>query len=382
MSFQNIETINIDTVTINHEPYPPSGEGITVASNSVNTQQTLLFRDPVSSTSTLFANSNLNYNPSSGVLNNVGGTISNHIYTAPSGTDVDISSVSADVNIFGDVNLSATTASNNIVLSSTNGISITTSGSNATGGINIQTGIATAPNAPLNIQSSGPMTILPANSTGTAGYVLGNLDGAGTVGWVAQSGGGGTIIGVPPTVCFVSSLIGNDSNDGSIYNPVATLTQALILCAPAIPNPGCVIYCFDASSFDENIDLHGNVVIYAPYASIDCTNGSDTITTNVLAAGNSITFQYMQNNSARYVINNLIGYLNVNVVTIFPGNSIGMTNASGRPAILNITNSCYVAVGSTSGTWIISCPTNPAAFGGSFDSSCYSFFTNSLTPSP
>lgn len=233
----------------------------------------------------------------------------------------------------------------------------------------------------LTVSSAANLKVGNSGGFGAANQVL-TADGSGNCSWQNASGGGGPIIGVPPNICFVSSISGNDSNDGSIYHPVATLNQALTLCAPSIPNPGCVIYCFDASQFNENITVNGNVSIYAPYASLNGDpSGGTTITQGGTSAANTLTFLFLNNASSdAFTVEIFTGYLYLTVNTIFPNSSGGLLNTSTRTAVLNCQVASYVPIASSGGgsTWAISCPQLLSTV----DGTCYSYGSNTLPAHP
>jgi hypothetical protein len=212
-------------------------------------------------------------------------------------------------------------------------------------------------------------------STGAAAQVLTAI-GDGTATWQDGGGGGSSPYG-PPSLCFVSSKLGNDANSGNFDSPVKSLNQALTLCGPNIPTPGATIWCLDGSSFVETIQLYGNVTIYAPFAQIDSPGGS-TIQTVGERAGNTVTFQYIQNSSGDgYPVENLTGYLTVNAVTIFPGNGAPLYNGSGNIMVLNCEQGTFAGVQNVGGGSRTACLLGINS-GGSLDANCFSYYSNSL----
>ena len=317
----DISVSNINVSTINDVPYVPGGCGSVGGSGEINTSNGAGgWQDSGISVVTTSGNNTL--------TNGLEGTIVNQTYTTPYAIDM----------------------------------YITTGGSN------------------LTVSSAANLKVGNSAGFGTANQVL-TADGSGNCSWQNASGGG-SIIGVPPAVCFVSSISGNDSNSGSIYSPVATLNQALTLCAPNIPNPGCVIYCFDASQFNENITVNGNVSIYAPYASLNGDpSGGTTITQGGTSAANTLTFLFLNNASSdAFTVEIFTGYLCLTVNTIFPNNSGGLLNTSTRTAVLNCQVASYVPISSagSGSTWAISCPQLLSTV----DGTCYSYGSNTLPAHP
>jgi hypothetical protein len=329
MSFQYLKSTNADitnlhVTTINGGSYPPSG-GVTIVENETNNTFYPTFTNTLNGTvASINTSSGLTYNPSTHTLdNNTTGTIINKNYITPYAIDMVIHGAGSNVSIEADAGLS----------------------------------------------------ISDMNGSGTANQVLTSL-GNGFCTWLNPASV--PIIGVPPAVCFVSSISGNDSNSGSIYAPVATLNQALTLCAANIPAPGCVIYCFDASQFTEPIVLEGGVTIYAPFANLD-SSGGDTVSTLSNNTGNIINFYSVQNSSGSGApINNTIGYLTINLIVIYPGNGNPVVNSSGHPMALNLQGT-YVNITNTGSGSTTICNISQN-LGGALDSNCFSNYSNSLTP--
>ena len=330
MSFQYLKSTNADITNLNVSKinggnYPPPSGGVTIVENETNNTFYPTFTNTLNGTvASINTSSGLTYNPSTHTIdNNTTGTIINQTYTTPYAIDMDIVTAASDITI----------------------------------------------------NSGGLLAIADINGSGTTNQVL-TANGTGQCTWANPASV--PIIGVPPAVCFVSSISGNDSNSGSIYAPVATLNQALTLCAANIPAPGCVIYCFDASQFTEPIVLEGNVTIYAPFANLD-SSGGDTVTTSSSSNANAIYFFSVQNNSGSGVpINNTVGYLTCNLTVIYPGNGNPVVNSSGNPMVLNLQGGTYVNITNTGGSKTIC---NIAQnIGSSLDINCFSNWSNLLPP--
>jgi len=312
---------NLQTTLINGQPVP-SGTNLAVVTDSTNEDQTVLFENPTSSTPSVNANTNLTFNPSTGVLKTPTLSVSSAI-TAPSGTNLALQSILAN----------------------------------------------------LSITSGGTLSIATSSGSGTSGQVL-TANGDGTCSFQNGGGGGSSPYG-PPSICFVSSSLGSDSNNGNFNSPVKTINKALQLCASNIPNPGCTIYDFTASTYLETVQLFGNVTLYCPFAQIDSPGGS-TIQTVGARAGNSVTFTYIQNSSGDgYPIENLTGYLTINCVTIFPGNGAPLYNGSNNIMVLNCQQGTFAGVQNVGGGSRTACLIGINS-GGSLDSNCFSYYSNSL----
>lgn len=291
------------------------GSGIAIDNDTADASHTVLFHDQTMNTTTVNSNANMVYNPSSSVLSLSGGT----------GGTLQAAFLSSLAN--------------------------------------------------LSISAASSLSIANSAGTGTSGQVL-TAAGDGTCSWQNGGGGGSSPYG-PPSICFVSSSVGNDSNDGTLNSPVKTLNQALTLCAANIPNPGCTIYDFTASTYLETVQLFGNVTLYCPFAQIDSPGGS-TIQTVGARAGNSVTFTYIQNSSGSgFPIENLTGYLTINAVTIFPGNGAPLYNGSGNIMVLNCSQGTFAGIQNVGGGSRTACLIGINS-GGSFDANCFSYYSNSL----
>lgn len=299
------------------------GSGTSIVENETNNTFYPTFTNTLTGTVPSINTSNsLTYNPSTHTLdNNTTGTIINQTYTTPYAIDMSITSVASSITI----------------------------------------------------NSANSLAIGNSAGFGAFGQVL-MANGTGQCSWQNSP----PIIGVPPAICFVSSISGNDANPGTIYQPVATINQALTLCSANIPAPGCVIYCFDTSSFVESVTLNGGVTIYAPFANID-SPGGDTIKTAANNTGNIINFYSVQNSSGTGApINNTIGYFTCNLIVIYPGNGNPVVNSSGNPMTLTAEGT-YVNITNTGGGSKTIC--NIAEnVGGSLDINCFSNWSNLLTP--
>jgi len=150
--------------------------------------------------------------------------------------------------------------------------------------------IPTASAAPVIVGSVGPY-VLPAGD-GTAGQVC-TTDGAGNLSFQSVEG----VPSYVPSLVYFTQLFGDDdAGDGSYGNPVASLTQAIILSNILAGEPATTytFICLDGATYDEEIDLSGtdNYVIdmYTTIATLASSTG-DSLT--ITGAGANVRVGYL-----------------------------------------------------------------------------------------
>lgn len=161
---------------------------------------------------------------------------------------------------------------------------------------------------------SSPIHFIPPATIGTIGQILACSDNIGNTIWESMPA---PIIPANAFQIYVSALMGNDLNDGSFTQPLATLNAALTLAGSPTSLAPVVIFLYDASTYDEQIVIGVNVqniFVVGPTAQINFSGLGDTLT---LSLGSKIVFEIanVQNSGTGNAITNndgqLIGYIDV-----------------------------------------------------------------------
>jgi hypothetical protein len=290
---QNIIRCNeLETTLINGEPYPPTGEGITITdqSSSSSTFYPVFFDNLTGTTSTL--------------------STSNSFSVVPSESKVISDTIQAAA---GDLSLASKTKVN--VVSS-----------------NV-------------IQYSLP--IAPPTAIDQALVSTGSGPGS-VITWQTLSAEVSAF--QPPNVCYVSSIVGNDANPGTLAQPVATLTHALTLISA-----NGVIECPDCSSFSELISI-GTIFLNAPYASL---TGNNISTPLITVNGNCVVnMRFLRNygGGGGVAVNSALisgAPPEFNIYTLYDSNT-NFVNYSTANAILNCCTCPYISNAGT-GSIVTTC---------------------------
>jgi hypothetical protein len=249
----NITTPNIDTTTINGNPYPPATDGVNIVTETFNLNYFPVFASADTGTvANLGANPTLVYNPANKRLTTQQINLDTTHLTGSVQSHINLNTLSDALEIIGGGTLTAydtiiTNNSNvpkNTVVQNNSGGNCDIQNTNTL--VSVQPSIVSISNTsvgsldidssfgltfiaslaqPLTISTTtGPLSILPSGDTGTVGQVL-QTDGTGSVSWVTSSGGSVTNIGDVIYIPFDSfSFLGADPAAG--INSLYTMTWA------------------------------------------------------------------------------------------------------------------------------------------------------------
>jgi hypothetical protein len=178
-------------------------------------------------------------------------------------------------------------------------------------------------------KATGPFSIggyaYPFGGSTTPGYVL-TATGPNTLGFAP---GGGSI----PANAFqiyVSALFGNDANNGSFTNPLATIGAALTLAGSPSPSAPVVIFLYDASSYNEAVVIAPsveNLFIFGPTAAINFSGTGDALTVGA-SAKLFINIATVTNSGAGNAITNNGGEV-FGLISVIQSSTTAINNVSG-----------------------------------------------------
>lgn len=307
MSFTQIQTVNIDLVTINNQAYPPVGGGIEIVPDVANADVPMLFTTTVSGVVGNLKTGPITYNPSTDTI-----TCNYFTGTAASTQRVIVGNDDTNPNPVYPLWIS-TPLTDSSEMTSSAGLSY--------------------------IPSTQSLNVTNLNIT--------NINGSAYPPTIDNCAF------VPPNTVFVSSIYGDDGNPGTLEQPVATLTKAISFQYPG-PGTYIAIVCFDQSIFHENIFMQGNVNIFAQSAVL-YQNPSNPTGYNITSIGyNLVEFSLIENNGGGNPI-----YVADEVLYVYSGNVQGGTILN-EGNYLEINGSyLYSNLNSTSGSVVLNINNKP-----------------------
>ena len=227
MSFTNVITENIDLVTVNRMPYPPTVGSVSVESNSTGADFPILF-STIGSPESLFANLNISANPGTG-------TIKSRSIVAPSirataGADTDMTIANNSVG-YQNLNLENTSGALNA-----KAVDVTMNGSSSLVLIAGPSGGGNAGDV-LVSDGTGVATWQPSSSAAPGVvYSAGSLFTLASVGvssnWILTTGSGPVV-----NTGIVSTNIPMFYADASIVNQPAVLKISILSFAGSVSSP-------------------------------------------------------------------------------------------------------------------------------------------------
>jgi hypothetical protein len=264
MSFEQVETINLDCQTINNAPYPPLGSGIEVIDTVANSLFNLTFTSASSGTIAILNTdtAGLQFNPLTKTLRSASGVI-----VESNGNDIELKPNNLD-----NVVLNLYDPTQKLVFKN---------GSNQTIGVKISSLILDYEMVLPGIQGSNGDTLIN--------------DGSGNLSW----GSAGSTI--PSYKYYVNSTLGNDANTGAFDNPVASISQAITL-INASGSAGIINVTDDATYVENLIINNQNININAPFAILSPASG-DAITVSLNYASSFIFSRIICASSSNYALN-------------------------------------------------------------------------------
>jgi len=236
MSFTNIETNNIDLITINRQPYPPTTDSINIVQNDSSSS---VFYPSFSSalnqvTDTLNTSSKLSYIPNTGVLG--------------------VSTITGTNGLV----LNHTGAGNAIIMNNISGITMETGGSGNAGNIVIKTingnSIGLFSGA-LNVGDDTQTTqyTLPTSPPTSSGYVL-----------QSTSGGAGATVTWQLLPTPVSVFRATVSNMVYVDNQTSTAISGTFDMTLAITGNHCIL-SLPAVTTSTNLSSNASSILMTPY---------------------------------------------------------------------------------------------------------------------
>ncbi len=167
-----------------------------------------------------------------------------------------------------------------------------------------------------------PSDVLIANCSNGSGYYTLSVNGTGII-TIARDMADISFNGIQ---IYVSKQIGNDGNDGSLTNPLATFNAAIARAgSPATP---VQIIALDGATYNEQLVLDTSYIwINSPLASIQYTGAGDAITVTATGAGFPIILAQIGASSGNAIVNTSSEFVIVRAGSLLNGDIVNQGSA-------------------------------------------------------